>query len=58
MEVSLLVILLTPIFVLLYALYVIVHEMLLRRKDKNEFVVSDPVLNMEKELKRLKEKIF
>ena len=58
MELSLLVILLTPVFILLYAFYVIIHEMLLRRKAKNDFVVSDPIPNMEEELKRLKEKMF
>ena len=58
MDISLIVILLTPIFILLYAIYVVIHELYLRRKAKNEFVIVDPVPDMEEELRRLKEKIF
>ena len=58
MDLSLIVILSTPFFILLYAIYVIIHEMRIRRKAKNESLVEDPILDMEKELRRLKEKIF
>ena len=62
MDISLIVILSTPIFILLYAIYVIIHEMLLRRKIKKDFLIeinADPQIHeFDEELKRLKEQMF
>lgn len=58
MDLSLIVILSTPIFILLYAFYVIVHELLLRRRDKNEIKKDPKLLELEEELKKIKNRMF